>query len=192
MHRSFALFVAALALAVPAPGSAQTAERATPAPSASRRSEQRATRARERARERAEQRERERRDARARRGSLDTTVTFDARGTVIVNCPGGDIIVTGRSATRSACARAPRAARSASPAPARAPRSSRLAAAAAATARFEVTVPGRRAPRRRSTWSGSRQRARRARRDRGARAERRRRRPRRRRPRSTSRRSRAT
>jgi len=31
-------------------------------------------------------------------GSLDTAVTFDTRGTVIVNCPNGDIVVTAGSA----------------------------------------------------------------------------------------------
>ena len=56
-------------------------------------------RERERAQERAErerekmqeQRERERESASA----LDTTVTFDARGTVNISCPGGDVKVTG-------------------------------------------------------------------------------------------------
>jgi DUF4097 and DUF4098 domain-containing protein YvlB len=49
-------------------------------------------RAREIARERAE-RDAERRADRAA-ASLDTTVAFDARGTVSVSCPGGSVIVT--------------------------------------------------------------------------------------------------
>jgi DUF4097 and DUF4098 domain-containing protein YvlB len=35
------------------------------------------------------------REERRRAGSLDTTVTFDARGTLSVTCPGGTVIVTG-------------------------------------------------------------------------------------------------
>jgi DUF4097 and DUF4098 domain-containing protein YvlB len=81
MHRLSPLFVAALALAVSTPAHAQSA----------------AERARERARERAErelERARERQE-RERAGSLDTTVVFDARGSVSVSCPGGAVIVTG-------------------------------------------------------------------------------------------------
>jgi DUF4097 and DUF4098 domain-containing protein YvlB len=56
-------------------------------------------RERERAEERAE-REREKMEERRERereaaGALDTTVTFDARGTVNLSCPGGDVKVTG-------------------------------------------------------------------------------------------------
>jgi DUF4097 and DUF4098 domain-containing protein YvlB len=88
MHRKFILVLAALALAVPAAGSAQSsaAERARE------RARERADRARERA-ERDRDRQRER-DERERAGSLDTTVTFDARGTVSVSCPGGAVIVS--------------------------------------------------------------------------------------------------
>jgi DUF4097 and DUF4098 domain-containing protein YvlB len=104
MSRYLVLLLAALALAAPVPGSAQsTAER------------DRIERERERERERRE-REREQAEARAERarerdernrereqerrerelaGALDTTVTFDARGTVTVSCPGGDVVVTG-------------------------------------------------------------------------------------------------
>ncbi|HEX7977395.1 MAG TPA: DUF4097 family beta strand repeat-containing protein [Gemmatimonadaceae bacterium] len=56
-------------------------------------------RERERAQERAE-REREKMEERREReretaGALDTTVTFDARGSVNIACPGGDVKVTG-------------------------------------------------------------------------------------------------
>ena len=81
MHRLSPLFVAALALAVSTPAHAQSA----------------AERAQERARVRAErelERARERQE-RERAGSLDTTVVFDARGSVSVSCPGGSVIVTG-------------------------------------------------------------------------------------------------
>ena len=114
MSRHLVLLLAALALAAPTPGSAQsTAER-------DREREQerverereldrdRRERERERAQERAERlreqaeerRERERERVQERReretaGVLDTTVTFDARGTVNVSCPGGDVVVTG-------------------------------------------------------------------------------------------------
>jgi DUF4097 and DUF4098 domain-containing protein YvlB len=52
------------------------------------RAQEQAEEARERARDHAEQ-------LREAAGSLDTTVTFDPRGTVNVECPGGDIEVTG-------------------------------------------------------------------------------------------------
>jgi len=116
MSRHLVLLLAALALAAPTPGLAQsTAER-------NREREQervererelerdRRERERERAQERAErvreqaeerrERDREREVERRERdresaGALDTTVTFDARGTVNVSCPGGDVVVTG-------------------------------------------------------------------------------------------------
>ena len=110
MSRYIVLLLAALALAAPAPGSAQsTAERDQE------RERERVERERERARDRRE-REREQAEERAERareradrdrereqerrerelaGVLDTTVTFDARGTVTVSCPGGDVVVTG-------------------------------------------------------------------------------------------------
>lgn len=110
MSRYIVLLLAALALAAPAPGSAQsTAERDQE------RERERIERERERARERREReleqaqdraerareradRDREREQERRERelaGVLDTTVTFDARGTVTVSCPGGDVVVTG-------------------------------------------------------------------------------------------------
>jgi DUF4097 and DUF4098 domain-containing protein YvlB len=102
MYRNIVLLSAALALAVPASGSAQTAaERAQERIERARESQERAA---ERARERAELRrdrdaERRDRDAerreRERAGSLDTTVAFDARGTFTVSCPGGTVSVTG-------------------------------------------------------------------------------------------------
>ncbi|MEP6733413.1 MAG: DUF4097 family beta strand repeat-containing protein, partial [bacterium] len=100
MHRKLILFLAALLLAVPAAGSAQSSsdERARE------KEQERIERAREakeraveKARDRAErdrdrQREREERD---KAGALDTVVVFDARGTVSVSCPGGTVTVTG-------------------------------------------------------------------------------------------------
>jgi len=68
MARLLIVLIAAITLAVPAPVWAQASAEA----------------ARERAQE-----------ARQRAGALDTVVTFDARGTFSVNCPGGDVIVTG-------------------------------------------------------------------------------------------------
>jgi len=112
MSRHIVLLLAALALAAPAPGWAQsTAEREQERIERDRerdrdrrerereQAEERAERAREQAEERAE-RDRERDEERREReretaGALDTTVTFDARGTVSVSCPGGDVVVTG-------------------------------------------------------------------------------------------------
>jgi DUF4097 and DUF4098 domain-containing protein YvlB len=111
MHRHVVLVFAAIALAAPARGSAQTtaAERER---DRIEREREKAQEARDRAREREQERrdreqerrdreqerrdrERERRDReRESAGSLDTTVTFDARGTVSVSCPGGAVIVT--------------------------------------------------------------------------------------------------
>ena len=103
-HRQFILFAAAVSLALPAASSAQssTSERAREL------AQERADRAREQAQERIDRerekaqdrtdRTREKREAREERdraGSLDTTVTFDARGTLNVTCPGGAVIVTG-------------------------------------------------------------------------------------------------
>ena len=103
MPRHLVLLIVALALATPAPGSAQsTAERDRER--ARERIEQERERQRdlkERERERAEERAeraREREEERRERdsaGSLDTTVAFDARGTVNVSCAGGDVVVTG-------------------------------------------------------------------------------------------------
>ena len=113
MSRHLVLLLAALALAAPTPGSAQsTAEReqervereresssATAASALREQAQERAERLREQAEERRErdrEREQERREReRESAGVLDTTVTFDARGTVNVSCPGGDVVVTG-------------------------------------------------------------------------------------------------
>jgi DUF4097 and DUF4098 domain-containing protein YvlB len=122
MSRHLVLLLAALALAAPASLSAQSttgrdddraeAERERIAEERERRQErdeamrerarEQAEEARERARERAEEaRERAReaverdRALRESAGALDTTVSFDARGSVSVDCPGGDIEVTG-------------------------------------------------------------------------------------------------
>ena len=115
MSRFIVLLLAALALAAPAPGAAQsTAERD---PERVERERERDRREREREQEEARrEREREQAEARADRvrdraerdrereqerrerelaGALDTTVTFDARGTVTVSCPGGDVVITG-------------------------------------------------------------------------------------------------
>ena len=114
MSRHIVLLLAALALAAPAPISAQsTAERDREHEQERieqdrererdrrererEQAQERAERAREQAEERAE-RDRERNEERRERedaGALDTTVTFDARGTVNVSCPGGDVVVTG-------------------------------------------------------------------------------------------------
>jgi DUF4097 and DUF4098 domain-containing protein YvlB len=100
MYRKLTLFIAALVLAVPVAGSAQSSseERAREKEQARierarELKEQAAERARERAeRDRERQREREERD---KAGSLDTVVVFDAKGSVSVNCPGGAVSVVG-------------------------------------------------------------------------------------------------
>ena len=92
MNRPIALLFAAALLAAPTPGLAQSSSQDVE------RAREQARAEREKAREQMrEQRERERR-LRDAAGSLDTTVAFDARGTVIVTCPDGDIVVTGGSA----------------------------------------------------------------------------------------------
>jgi DUF4097 and DUF4098 domain-containing protein YvlB len=114
MSRPIVLLLAALMLAAPAPGWAQsTAEREQAQERIERdrererekrerereQAQDRAERLREQAQERAE-RDRDRQEERRERereaaGALDTTVTFDARGTLTVSCPGGDVVVTG-------------------------------------------------------------------------------------------------
>ncbi|NUO38380.1 MAG: DUF4097 family beta strand repeat protein [Gemmatimonadaceae bacterium] len=114
MYRHIVLAAAVLVLAVPAPGSAQSTaeerERARierereQAEQARQRKLEQAERDREREQDRRDrdrereqerwERERERRE-RESAGSLDTTVAFDARGTVTVTCPQGAVIVTG-------------------------------------------------------------------------------------------------
>jgi DUF4097 and DUF4098 domain-containing protein YvlB len=109
MHRHLVLAAAVIALAAPAPGSAQTTaesrerERARLEEARQRkldqeeRDRQREQERRDRDRERAardREREQERR-ARDAAGALDTTVAFDARGTVTVTCQQGAVIVVG-------------------------------------------------------------------------------------------------
>src|SRR6476646_7523746 len=117
MSRHIVLLAAALALTVPAVARAQSTSAADSAEQARERKEQERERqqelrdqererqqepreqARERAQERAE-REREKMQERRERerevaSALDTTVAFDARGTVSISCPGGDVKVTG-------------------------------------------------------------------------------------------------
>ena len=105
MYRTIVLAAAVLMLAVPASGSAQsTAEDRERERARIEREKERAEEARQRKLDR-EERDREREEARRDReqerrlrdaaGSLDTTVTFDARGTVMVTCPQGAVIVTG-------------------------------------------------------------------------------------------------
>ncbi len=98
MSRHIVLLVAALALTAPAIARAQSTTTESAEQERERQQEQR-ERERERAEERAE-REREKLEERRERdretaGALDTTVTFDARGTVNISCPGGDVKVTG-------------------------------------------------------------------------------------------------
>jgi DUF4097 and DUF4098 domain-containing protein YvlB len=98
MYRHIVIAAAVIALVAPASGSAQTTaedrERERARIEREREREQ-ARRDREQARlERDREREQERR-ARDAAGSLDTTVAFDARGTVTVSCPQGAVIVTG-------------------------------------------------------------------------------------------------
>jgi DUF4097 and DUF4098 domain-containing protein YvlB len=120
MSRHIVLLVAALALTAPAVARAQSTatesseqerERQQEARDRERervqeardRERERQQELREREREKAEERaEREREKVEERRerereaaGALDTTVTFDARGSVSISCPGGDVKVTG-------------------------------------------------------------------------------------------------
>ena len=105
MYRTIVLAATVLVLAVPASGSAQsTAEDRERERARIEREKERAEEARQRKLDREErdrQREEARRDREVERrlrdaaGSLDTTVTFDARGAVMVTCPQGAVIVTG-------------------------------------------------------------------------------------------------
>ena len=100
MHRPFILAAVVIALAASAPASAQSTTEDRERERA--RIERERERAREPARrdrdesrqERDQERERERRERDAA-GSLDTTVVFDARGTIMVSCPQGAVVVTG-------------------------------------------------------------------------------------------------
>jgi DUF4097 and DUF4098 domain-containing protein YvlB len=111
MSRHIFVLFAALALAVPASGSAQSSDREREQERVERdreREQERAERVREQAEERAErireqsqeraERDRDRAQERRERdaaGSLDTTVAFAANGTLNVGCAGGDVIITG-------------------------------------------------------------------------------------------------
>ena len=87
MRRHVIAAAAVLVLAAPAPGSAQTT-------SADARTRERARVERENERrDRDREREQQRRERDAA-GALDTTVAFDARGTITVTCPQGDVVVT--------------------------------------------------------------------------------------------------
>jgi len=94
MNRPIVLFLAAVVFAVPAPVLAQTSSADVE------RAREQAREARDKAREQARAERERQRELRDAAGSLDTTVTFDARGTVIVNCPNGDVVVTGGSANQ--------------------------------------------------------------------------------------------
>jgi len=104
MFKSIVLCTVVIALAAPSSASAQSSTADQRGERAREAAEARAERAREaeearaeRARDKAE-RDRDRqaeREERGRAGALDTTVTFDARGSLTVSCPGGAVIVTG-------------------------------------------------------------------------------------------------
>ena len=116
MYRHIVLAAAVIALAAPAPGSAQTTAEARERERARiEREKEKAEEARQRKldqQERDRDREQERRDREQERrdrdrereqerrqrdsaGALDTTVVFDARGSITVNCPQGAVIVAG-------------------------------------------------------------------------------------------------
>jgi DUF4097 and DUF4098 domain-containing protein YvlB len=114
MFKPLVLLTVILALAAPAAASAQSSTEAA-RERAREQAEAKAERARELAEEKADrireaaeakaerardkaERDRERlaeREERSRAGTLDTVVTFDARGALSVSCPGGSVIVTG-------------------------------------------------------------------------------------------------
>jgi DUF4097 and DUF4098 domain-containing protein YvlB len=159
-------FALGLALAAPTSGFAQTQterdrEREQERIEREReRAQDAADRKREREQERRdreqERRDRERERARERdsAGSLDTTVTFDARGTVSVSCPGGAVVVTGsdrneikvRARTENGAIRFTSSGQRATLEPAQ--------GRGCSDGRFEITVPiGARVSA--SSWSGS-------------------------------------
>lgn len=95
MLKSLILLTTAVTLALPAPVAAQSGADARER--ARELAQERADRARERAQERAD-RDRDRAQERREReqaGSLDTVVSFDARGSLTVTCPGGTVAVDG-------------------------------------------------------------------------------------------------
>lgn len=95
MHRPFLLFVAALTLAAPAPASAQSTEERDRERERQRIERDRLQRERDIERDRTRAQRDRQRELDRRAGTLDTTVAFDAKGTVSVNCYGGAVIVTG-------------------------------------------------------------------------------------------------
>ena len=95
MLKSLILLSTVFTLVLPASAAAQSGTDARER--ARELAQERAERARERAQERAD-RDRDRAQERREReqaGSLDTVVSFDARGSLSVSCPGGTVVVTG-------------------------------------------------------------------------------------------------
>ncbi|MBC7671341.1 MAG: DUF4097 family beta strand repeat protein [Polaromonas sp.] len=154
MLKSLMLLTTVFSLALPAPAAAQSGADARER--ARELAQERADRARERAQERAE-RDRDRAQERREReqsGSLDTVVSFDARGSLSVTCPGGTVVVAGAEKNEIRVhARIENGAIRFTSSGARAslePSSGR----GCSDARFEVTVPfGTRVSA--TTWSGS-------------------------------------
>ena len=91
MYRKALLGLIALSVALPRAGHAQTS-----ADERARAAQERAAE-RQRVREERDREKEEKRRERERASSLDTVVAFDARGVVIVSCPGGMVTVTGGS-----------------------------------------------------------------------------------------------
>lgn len=165
MLKSLILLTAVFTLALPASARAQSGadarERAREeaqerAERARELAQERAGRARDRAQERAE-RDRDRAQQRREReqaGSLDTVVTFDARGSLNVTCPGGSVVVTGADRNEIRVhARTGNGAIRFSSSGARASLES-SSGRGCSDGQFEVTVPlGTRVSA--STWSGS-------------------------------------
>lgn len=103
MHRHTAVAVVLLALMLPGVGGAQSSaderERARIERERAReRAREQVQRAREQAeRARDEARERQRERLREQAGALDTTVAFEAAGSLDVSCPQGDVVVVGHA-----------------------------------------------------------------------------------------------
>jgi DUF4097 and DUF4098 domain-containing protein YvlB len=156
MHRPSLLFMLAMTLALPASGSAQSAEDRERERARIERERERKERDAQRARER-EERDRERmreREERNKAGVLDTVVAFDGRGSITVSCPGGAVIITGsdkselrvRARTESGSIRFTSTSGRATLEP--------LSGRGCSDGRFEVTVPvGTKVLA--TTWSGS-------------------------------------
>ncbi|CAN5372240.1 hypothetical protein BH09GEM1_BH09GEM1_30320 [soil metagenome] len=119
MLKPLVVLTVLLALAAPAAAGAQSSTSEAARERAREQAEARAERARELAEDRADrardaaeakaerardkvERDREQlaeREERGRAGALDTVVTFDSRGALMVSCPGGSVIVTGSDRT---------------------------------------------------------------------------------------------